>query len=241
MKKLNILGFIPARAGSKRITNKNIKQLCGKPLVAYTIEAAKKSEYLNRIVVSTDSKDIASISRQYGVKVPFLRPESISKNDSTEMEFFAHALNWFSENEKYEPDLIVLLYPTAPLRKPESIDRAIQVILKHPEADSLRSVKLCSEHPYKMWVIEDGYLKSFIDVKDPNIHTFSYQRLPQVYIQNANIYITKSSTIRNKQNPVGDKVIPFIMDEIESFDINIPLDFQYAEMIINQIGKEKET
>lgn len=231
---MKILGFIPARSGSKRIPMKNIELLNGKPLIAYTIEAAKKSKFINRIVVSTDSEEIASVANQYGAEIPFHRPESISKDDSTEMEFFEHALSWFSKNENYEPDLIVLLYPTAPFRKPESIDKAIEEMLMQPEADSLRSVKLCSEHPYKMWVIENGYLKPFVKREDPNVHTLSYHLLPTVYVQNASIYITKPSTIRNKQSTTGDIIIPFVMDEIESADINNPIDFKFAEMLMKK-------
>ena len=229
---MKILAFIPARAGSKRIPNKNIKHLNKKPLIVYTIEAAKKSKYINRIVVSTDSEEIANVAKKYGAEIPFLRPKEISQSDSTEMQFFEHALDWFTENEDYEPDLIVLLYPTTPFRKTESIDEAIEEILKHPEADSLRSVKLCSEHPYKMWVIEDGYLKPFVKGKDPNIHTLSYHLLPAVYIQNASIYITRPTTIRNKKSPTGDIIIPFVMDEMESIDINNPVDFKFAEMFL---------
>jgi len=231
---MKILAFIPARAGSKRIAGKNIKPLNGKPLIAYTIEAAKKSRHINRIVVSTDSEEIAAVSKQYGAEVPFLRPESIAQSNSTEMQFFQHALDWLENNEKYVPDIIVLLYPTSPFRKTESIDNAIEKMLEHPEADSLRSVKLCSEHPYKMWVTEDGYLKPFVKDKDLNIHTLSYHLLPTVYIQNASIYITKPTTIKNKKSPTGDRIVPFIMDEMESFDINTPFDFEYAETILQK-------
>lgn len=230
---MKILAFIPARAGSQRIQNKNRKPLCGKPLLAYTIEAAKKSQYINRTVVSTNSDEIAGIARQYGAEVPFLRPDEISAADSTEMEFFDHALKWFRENENYEPDLIVLLYPTSPFRKTASIDRAIEEILRHPEADSLRSIKKCSEHPYKMWVKEGEYLKSFVgNAGCKDMHTLSYHLLPEVYIQNASIYITKLSTIINKRSPTGDIIIPFLMDESESIDINNPNDFMFAEMIM---------
>ncbi len=238
---MRILAFIPARAGSNRILNKNIKPLNGKPLIAYTIEAAKDSRLINRIVVSTDSAEIAEVAKQYGAEVPFLRPKEISQSNSTEMQFFEHALDWFSKNEKYEPDLIVLLYPTSPFRKPESIDRAIEEMLKHPEAESLRSVRLCSEHPYKMWVIENNYLKPFVKGKDPNVHTLSYQLLPTVYIQNASIYITKPSTIKNKKSPTGDVVIPFVMNETESIDINTALDFQFTEMIMREMQKANDT
>ena len=213
-----ILAFIPARAGSKRIPNKNIALLGGKPLIAYTIEAAKKSKLVNRIVVSTDSETIAAVARQYGAEVPFLRPTSIAQSDSTEVQFFEHALDWFKNRENYEPDFIVLLYPTSPFRKPESIDKAIESLIGHPEADSLRSVKLCSEHPYKMWIIDDNHLKPFVKAEDTTVHTISYQLLPTVYIQNASIYITKPSTLRNKKSPIGDVVMPFVMGDIESPD-----------------------
>ena len=109
-------------------------------------------------------------------------------------------------------------------------------MLKHPEVDSLRSLRLCSEHPYKMWVIENGYLKPFVKGENPNIHTLSYHLLPTVYVQNASIYITKLSTIKNKKSPTGDVVIPFIMDETESIDINTSLDFQFAEMFFQQLN-----
>jgi len=229
---MKILALIPARSGSKRVPNKNIRRLAGKPLIVYTIEAALKSKRINRVIVSTDSQQIASIAKEHGAEIPFIRPKEISQSNSTEMEFFNHALNWLQDHEKYEPDLIVLLYPTSPLRKVESIDSAIEEILKHPEADSLRSVKLCTEHPYKMWTIEGKYLKPFVKNGDPNSHTFSYQSLPTVYIQNASIYITKPATIRNKKSPTGDIIIPFIMNEQESIDINNPIDFTLAEIVI---------
>lgn len=230
---MKILAFVPARSGSKRIPNKNIALLAGKPLIAYTIEAAKKSRLINRIVVSTDSEEIAGVAKKYGAEAPFLRPKEISQSDSTEIEFFNHALDWFKNNENYDPDLIVMLFPTSPFRKPESIDKAIEEIVKHPEADSLRSIKSCSEHPYKMWTIDkSGYLRPFVATEDFNAHTLAYHLLPKVYIQNASIYITRPTTIRNKKSPVGDVVIPFIMSEDESVDINNPIDLKLAEELI---------
>ncbi|MDD5146069.1 MAG: acylneuraminate cytidylyltransferase family protein [Candidatus Pacebacteria bacterium] len=232
---MKILAFIPARAGSQRIPNKNIKKLNGKPLIAYSIEAAKGSKYINRILVSTNSKEIASVANEYGAEVPFLRPENISQSDSTELQFFTHALDWLKHNEGYQPDLIVLLYPTSPFRKSDSIDRAVDEMLKHPEADSLRSIRLCSEHPYKMWVLKDnGYIQPFVETKDTNTQTLSSQVFPKVYIQNASIYITKPITIYNKKSPVGDVVVPFVMNEVESMDINNPMDFMFAEHIMGK-------
>lgn len=231
---MEILALIPARAGSKRVKDKNVSLLGGKPLIAYTVEAALTSHLIERVVVSTNSKQIAEISKGCGADAPFIRPESISQDDSTEMEFFEHALGWFMEHEGYEPDLIVQLYPTSPFRKAETIDRAIEEIQRYPEAHSLRSVTLCTEHPYKMWVIENSRLKPFVKGNDRNMHTRSYHLLPEVYIQNASIYITKPSTIKNTGTPIGDIVIPFPMDERESIDINTPLDLQFAEMVLRE-------
>lgn len=229
---MEVLAFIPARAGSKRVANKNILPLGDKPLIAYTVESALKSRLVTRVLVSTDSEEIATVARSFGADVPFLRPTEIAQSNSTEMQFFTHALDWLWEHEQYEPNLIVLLYPTSPFRKAESIDKAIETMLAHPEADSLRSVRLCSEHPYKMWVQKDNYLHPFVKTADPNSHTLSYQLLPTVYIQNASIYITRPRTIREKGSPTGDVIIPFVMNEFESVDINTPLDFKFAELLL---------
>ncbi|MCP5462054.1 MAG: acylneuraminate cytidylyltransferase family protein [bacterium] len=235
---MNILGFIPARAGSKRLPDKNIRVLGDKPLITYTIAASLAARDITRTIVSTDSRDIASISLSSGAEVPFMRPPELAQSNSTEMEFFLHALEWLKKNESYVPDLIVLLYPTSPFRKAESIDRAIRLMLQHPEADSLRSIRMCSEHPYKMWQIDErGYLRPFVKTGDTCTQTLSTQLFPMVYIQNASIYITKPSTILNKQSPIGDIVIPFIMDDIESTDINTLFDFKCAEMILNENKK----
>jgi N-acylneuraminate cytidylyltransferase len=231
---MKILALIPARGGSKRIPNKNILSIGGKPLICHTIERAFESKYINRVVVSTDSQKIAHIAKEAGAEIPFLRPDEISKSNSTEMDFFLHALNWMQDNEGYKPDLIVLLYPTSPLRKSKTIDTAVEKMIEHPEADSLRSIKKCSEHPYKMWKVQDGYIIPFVDTPKKNIHTFSYQMLPKVYIQNASIYITKPKTIRQKHSPTGDIIVPFVMDEIESVDVNNQLDFEFAKFIIEK-------
>jgi CMP-N-acetylneuraminic acid synthetase/2-polyprenyl-3-methyl-5-hydroxy-6-metoxy-1,4-benzoquinol methylase len=230
----NVLCLILARGGSKRVPGKNIKPLGGKPLLAYTIECAKKSKYITRIIVSTDDEKIASVSRSYGAEAPFLRPAEISQDGSKELDAFKHALSWLKTHEKYEPDLIVKLFPTSPFRKPESVDKAVELMLANPSADSVRSVILCSEHPYKMWTIASNRLKSLIplDQKPKDAHTFSYQILPTVYIQNASIDITKPSNIWVKDSITGEEIVPFIMDADESVDINHPIDFQLAEMVI---------
>lgn len=239
MADLQILGLIPARGGSRRIPMKNIKPLNGRPLVAYTIETARACKALSRIVVSTDSDEIAEVAARWGAEVPFRRPAALATAEATELELFDHALGWFHTHEGYVPDLIVLLYPTSPFRRAESIERAVQEMLKHPEADSLRSVRACSEHPYKMWTLGDGYLRPFVrDPQGTDQHTRSYHLLPEVYIQNASIYITRPATITAKRSTTGDLVIPFVMDEMESIDINTPLDFRLAELLMRETTRE---
>lgn len=232
-----ILALIPARGGSERVINKNIKSLCGKPLIAYTIQAALNSEFVNRVVVSTDNEKIASVAAACGAEVPFLRPDDISDGNSTELQFLQHALEWLKKNEQYRPDLIVLLYPTSPFRTAESIDKAINTISRYPDADSLRSIKRCSEHPYKMWMRKYDYIRPFVPSHNSETHTLPYQQLPEVYIQNASIYIIRPETIIEKKSPVGDHVIPFVMNEYESIDINNPIDFEFAQYLMSGSSK----
>ncbi len=231
-----VLVLIPARAGSQRVKNKNVRALGGKPLIAWTIEAARKAKNVDRVIVTTDSPRIARIARDWGAEVPFLRPVELAKGSSTELEFHVHALNWLEENEGYEPDLIVNLYPTSPFRRSATIDRAIEQILSEPRASSLRSIRKCSEHPFKMWERKGKWIAPFVKQTKTGTQTLSYQLLPTVFIQNASIYITKPSTIHNTTSTTGPRVLPFEMDEIESVDINEPLDFFMAEQMISKMG-----
>ena len=156
----DVLALVPARGGSERVPGKNLRLLQGRPLIAHTVEAALAASSVDRVVVSTDSLDIAAAAREAGAEVPFLRPAGIARSTSTEMEFLLHALDWFGDHECWEPHLLAILYPTSPLRTAVSIDAAVSAMNDHPEADSLRSVRLCSEHPYKMWVEQDGYFEA---------------------------------------------------------------------------------
>lgn len=231
-KAVKVMALIPARSGSKRVKNKNIKDLAGKPLIAYTIQAARKARLIDRIIVSTDSPKIAKVAKSFGAEVPFLRPVEISGENSTEMEYYLHALDWLKKNEGYEPDLIVNLYPTTPFRKAATIDRAIRKIIETPWADSLRSIRNCSEHPYKMWISKNETIVPFIKTRDRGTHTLSYHLLPEVFIQNASIYITRLKTITKYRSTIGEKVLPFVMNEEESIDINQPIDFKFAEFFL---------
>lgn len=228
----NILALIPARGGSQRIKEKNIQLLGGRPLIAYTIEAALKSRYLDRVIVSTDSEAIAEVARQCGADVPFLRPSGISGASATEFEFHSHALNWVRTHEGFNPDWILNLYPTTPFRKPSTIDRAIELALQHPKADSLRSLRKVSEHPYKMWEVSGEFASPYEASDDRNVHTAAYHSLPPVYIQNASIYMVRSRVIDDFQSTIGDHTVALEMTDEESVDINSPIDFSFAEFLL---------
>lgn len=230
---MKILALIPARSGSKRIPNKNIARLHGFPLIYYTIKEAKLSQYINRIIVSTDSERIADIAKSYGAEAPFLRPESISKDTSTELELFNHALNWLKKNENYEPDLIVKLFPTSPFRTVVSIDECIRLKLTHPKADSVRSVKQVSEHPFKMWKIRNNRLIPIMK-RPREAHTAAYQTLPKFYVNNASIDVTTPKVI-NKGSITGKNIIPYIMNAQESLDINTEEDFLMARLLMGDV------
>jgi N-acylneuraminate cytidylyltransferase len=159
-----------------------------------------------------------------------------------------HALGWFRDHESYEPDLVVLLRPTSPFRTTATIDRAIELLMNDPKAHCVRTVRLCSEHPHKMWVMDaDGRrIRSLIPVgqKLPEAHTLSYQLLPTVYIQNASMDVFRPSNIWQLRSTTGTEIIPLIMDELESLDINTEIDFLLAESLVaenKELAEPKKT
>jgi CMP-N,N'-diacetyllegionaminic acid synthase len=231
LEKKNIIALIPARGGSQRVKGKNIRELGGKPLIAYTIEAALAVKDIDRVIVSTDSYEIAEIAKKFGAEVPFMRPQEISSSDATEYEFHIHTVDFLEKQESYNVDLIVNLYPTTPFRKSESITKALDLMLADPDADSLRSVRKCKEHPYKMWVRNNSYLNRFISMDNPSKQTLSYHLLPEILIQNASIYISRSNTLNKYKNTIGFNVLSFEMNDIESFDINYEEDFLFADFL----------
>ena len=144
----------------KVLVNKNIKPLADKPLIAYSIAAAKKSKLINRIIVSTDSEKYANLAKEYGAEVPFLRPAELAGDTSTDYDFIKHLLDWLEKNEGSTPDYLIHLRPTTPLRDPKIIDNAIGELINHSGATALRSAHEMPETAYKMCEVEDGYFKS---------------------------------------------------------------------------------
>lgn len=224
MKRKKIIALIPARGGSKGIPKKNIIDLGGFPLIAYSIAAAKLSKNIDRIIVSTDSEEIAEVSKKYGAEVPFMRPAEYATDTSPAIEFFQHALKWFAENENYEPDYIVQLFPTTPLRDPALIDQAIEKILNNKEATSLRSAHEMSETAYKDFKIEGDFFIGLFP-SGPDDHSLPRQLFPNTYHPNGYVDVITSSFLKASGQLYGNKVLSFITPNIGELDNSEDLDF----------------
>lgn len=225
---MKVLAIIPARSGSKGIPGKNIKNFCGKPLIVHTIEQAIKSKLVTKVIVSTDSTEIADISFKHGAEVPFLRPENISGDKSTDLEYINHAKVYYKD-EKF--DYIIILRPTSPLRKTSDIDKAINA-LHNSEHSSLRSVDRVEEgHPYWTLKIKGEILEPFIADKGFKQYP-RRQILPECYKLNGCIDIIRWSCTNDMY---GDKIQPYILDKTSSIDINTMHDFIIAEAFYYQL------
>lgn len=230
---MKTFALIPARSGSKGVTDKNVIELNGHPLLGWSIAAAKQSKLIDRIIVSTDSNEYATIAKSYGAEVPFIRPKKISNDTSTDLEFIEHALDFF-KNEYSEPSYLVHLRPTTPLRDPKLIDAAINLVMKKSECSSLRSVHEMSETAYKTLEIDDlNYLKpiglidcSSIDNNAPR------QVFPKTYQANGYVDVLISSHIRKNKNIHGDNCIPFLTNY--AIEIDCADDFKYLEYTLSQ-------
>lgn len=217
--KAEILALIPARGGSKGVPRKNVLPVAGKPLIVYSIEHALASRYVTRTVVSTDDSEIAAVALAAGAEVPFRRPAEFAADDSTDLEVFRHALEWLLFEQGYFPDLVLHLRPTSPARRPAKIDRAIELMLEHPEADSLRSVCLAEHTPYKMWKIVGNYMEPAFRVEGmPEAHSAPRQKLPPIYAHNGYVDIVRPRTIFDLDSMCGACVLPYLVEQPGDLD-----------------------
>jgi len=236
---MTILALIPARGGSKRIPGKNIKHLGDHPLIAYSIAAALQAETVDRTIVTTDAPDIARISRDYGAETPFLRPDAIAQDMSTDWEAFQHALQWLDENEGYRPDLIIHLRPTVPLRPPGLIDQAVQTLLQAPSADSVRSLIPFEPTPYKMWrMAADGFIKPVAEIPGlPEAYNMPGQKLPQAYLHSGHVDVIRWSVVMEKRSMTGQNIMPILVDPVYTGDIDTPDDWSQTEQRLNYLQR----
>jgi CMP-N-acetylneuraminic acid synthetase len=227
---MSILVIIPARGGSKGVLKKNIRNLNGLPLIAYTILAAKKVNDLTNIIVSTDSKEIASVSRKYGAEIPFIRPQHLATDTASGIDVIMHAIEFYESQGSYYDDVMVL-QPTSPLRDDTDIKNCLEIYYKN-KCDSVISVCEAQVHPYLYRIIdENGALQDFIHQDDKHMRR---QDMPVVYQLNGAIYITSVKVFKERKSFYGDIVLPYVMDNIKSIDIDTELDLKVAELIMKE-------
>ncbi len=226
-----ILAIIPARGGSKGLPKKNILELCGKPLIAWTIENALVSRYIDQIVVSTENQEIAEISKQYGAQV-VERPQELARDDSPTIDAIIQVINWFEKRREYF-DIIILLEPTSPLRKEKDIDNAIELFSENiDKADSLISVgEVHLENPHITKKIENGYLRPLIEI-GKNVH--QRQQLPKVFFPYGVIYLALTSALTEYKTFYQERTIPYFIERWQNYEIDDIYDFICIESILRK-------
>jgi N-acylneuraminate cytidylyltransferase len=233
------VAFVPARSGSERVPQKNVRPLAGHPLLAYAIETALQSGIFDRVVVSTDSEEIAEVARWYGAEVPFLRPAEFATSTSPDIEWLRFTLEKlgtvpFRGQSPY--DLFAIVRATNPFRGPDAVRRGLERLLATPEADSLRAVELVKQYPGKMWVLdEDGRaMRPLLDQSHLEVawHAGQYQALPPVYVQNSALEIAWTRVVSETGTREGRVVAPFHTQGYEGFNVDDEEDWERAERLV---------
>jgi CMP-N-acetylneuraminic acid synthetase len=227
-----VVALIGARSGSERVTGKNVRRLAGHPLLAYAIETARQAGVFERIVVSTDSEEIAKVARWYGADVPFLRPDEYATATSPDIEWIAWTLPRLGERF----DLFAIVRATNPLRGPDVIRRGLEQLLATPEADSIRAVERVKQHPGKMWelTIDGRTMMPLLDQTHLDVawHAGQYQALPPVYVQNSALEIAWTRVVAATGTREGRVLAPYLTDGYEGLNIDDEDDFELAERLV---------
>lgn len=222
-----ILGIIPARGGSKGVPRKNIRNIAGKPLISWTIEEAKKSKYIDRLILSSEDEEIISVAKTWGCEVPFIRPLELARDDTPGIEPVLHALKMCSGY-----DYVVLLQPTSPLRSNIDIDKCIELCIEN-NANSSVSVNEPDKSPYWMYNLDaDGRMHQLIDTE------LSYtrrQELPKTYVLNGAVYVARAKWLLENKTFITEKTIAYIMPKERSLDIDTELDISFMGFLKKSI------
>jgi len=233
-----VLAIIPARGGSKGLPNKNIRTLHGKPLIVWSIDEGKKSKYIDKLIVSTDSKKIATVAKRYGAEVPFMRPKELALDTSATMDVLFHALDFFKKKGEIY-DYIVLLEPTSPLRTVEDINIALERLANHKSAKAMVGVaKLESGHPeFNVKINKNGFIKPFLG--GDLIICKRRQDLDGIYFFEGTIYISDVNTLKNKKTFYHEKTMAYPVERYKSFEVDEGIDLVIIEAIMKFKGYEK--
>lgn len=236
LKGKTILAIIPARGGSKRIPDKNIKLLYDKPLIAWTIETVKKSKLIDRLIVSTDSPKIAKVSQKYGAEIPFLRPAKLAQDQTETIPVLQHTVNFLQKKEKFYPDIVVLIQATSPLTRASDIDGTIKKLFQNNAHSSL-SLCEAAQRPEWMFVVKNNKIKPYLPAK---IKLQQSQKLPKVLAVNGAVYTVKTEILMKKNLLIDLANCAFFeMSKEHSIDIDDLLDFQIAEFLIKCQSKKQ--
>jgi CMP-N-acetylneuraminic acid synthetase len=231
-KRMNVVAIIHARGGSKRIPLKNIKLLAGKPLISYMIGAARSANLVQRVIVSTDHPEIARIAKECGAEVPFIRPNDIAEDVASEL-VTRHAVKFLEEVEHYPVDIAITMQPTTPFCTASDIDGAVQMLIESG-ADSV--ISACEIHERPEWMFftgADGFAVKFIGAGISGDIGIS-QKLPLLYVPNGGIYATRREILFTENAIFGEKIKLWIMSRERSVDIDDPIDFEFAELLVKK-------
>ena len=231
----NFLAIVPARGGSKGLPGKNIRPLLGKPLIAYTIEAALRAKSLGRVIVSTDDPKTAAIAESFGAEIPFLRPAELARDDTPTLDVVDHVLANLRTSQSYEPEIVLVLQPTSPLRRSEDIDRAVAK-LESTAADSVVSLCIVDHNPHWMIRLQGDRVFPFVDDGQEYVRR---QDLPAVYRKNGAIYATRAEVIVNQRRLLGEDTRGYVMDPESSIDIDTASDMKIASFLMQKRQNER--
>jgi len=229
----NILVVIPARGGSKGIPRKNIINICGRPLIDYTIRSALQVDRISDVVVSTEDEEIAIVSKELGAQVPFIRPEHLATDQAQSAPVVIDALKEMEKIKNKKYDAVLMLQPTSPLRTSSHIERAVDLFLSQ-DCDSVVSVvSVGGTHPFRMKRLVGDQLVNYIDQGFWDMRP--RQELPPVYIRNGSIYLIKRDTLISKGQLIGEKCLGMVMNDEESVNIDSPLDLKLARLLLEGV------
>lgn len=223
-----ILALIPARGGSKGLPRKNVLPVAGRPLIAWTISQALSSESVGAVVVSTDDSEIADVAARFGAEVPFMRPDELATDTSPSIDAVLHALDALAAHGR-EFDMIALLEPTSPLRAADDIDRAVSLLMAHPDADAVVSVgQVHTEHPAIMKRLEDDRLVSYIPVVSDATRR---QELAAAYFPYGVVYLSRVDSLRRSRSFYPERTIPMFIERWQNYEI----DDMYDLLCVNAV------
>lgn len=233
--KPHVLGLIGIRSGSKGVPDKNILKLGNKPLVAWIIDAANKSSQINRVIVSSDSKRYAEIAKNWGAEAPFLRPLALADDFSTDYDYVRHTLDWLSDKEKYQPEIVVRLMATVPFQTSGDIDAAVTMLKEDPTADSVVIISEARQHPLKALRVihsdKNARLLPYFGESGRDVTGTIRQSYEKAYFR-ANVIAFRRQVVYETKSLTGEIVRPYIIPQERAIDIDSKADFALAEQVL---------